>query len=585
MQTSGSDKAIPSPALPGSTQPPGVELKANLLDRFEEVAGGAASSSVTFWDGDGVVEKSSWPELFDRARHRAALLQARGIGPGSRVAVLGMTSRGLVETIVASLMCNAAVTLLPLPMRLGSVEAFVDATRRRVKASRAGLLVVDELIGSQYEPGPSDPPMVHVAELAPGTSGSRARYERPEIHAEDLAVLQFTSGSTADPRAVRLHHGAICANLTSISDAARLHADSDHIVSWLPLYHDMGLIGALLVPATLGASLTLLSPQSFLGRPASWMELVSAQGGTVTAAPNFAYALATRAMRRGANLNLEQLRLALCGAEPIDAENMRGFVEAGSQYGLPATSPFCCYGLAEASLAVTFPLDFEGLRSEVVNRTLLEHERLAEPAEQGPHSKEIVALGVPLRGMALRVVDENGDDLPERQAGEVLVSGSSLMQGYDGRPEETAEVLKNGWLSTGDVGYIAAGELYLCGRSKDVIIVGGRNIWPQDVEAVAQSVPGVRAGNAVAFSVERKTSHEAIVVVAETRLEPDDAAGAAVEVSRAIRDVVGLAPRQVVLVEPGQLPKTSSGKLQRSLTRRQYMEGNLTLVSSHGHSL
>ncbi|MCC7076732.1 MAG: AMP-binding protein [Acidimicrobiia bacterium] len=557
-------------------------MSSNLLDRFDAVSGAAASAPVTFWDADGTCEKSSWPEVLDHARGRAARLQSRDIGPGSRVAVLGLTSRPLVETILGSVMCGAAVTVLPLPMRLGSQAAFVEATRGRIAAARADVLVVDDFLGSQYEPAPSDPPVVSLSDLEAGLG--TPRFERVRAAPSDLAVLQFTSGSTADPRAVRLHHGAICANATSIVDAAQITPGDDHVVSWLPLYHDMGLIGTVFVPATTGTPLTLLSPQSFLSRPASWMELTSAQGGTLTAAPNFAYALAARGLRRATGLDLGRLRVSLCGAEPIDADTIRTYVEAGRPFGLPASTPFCCYGLAEATLAVTFPHTFDGMHSDTVNRTALEHERHAEPCASGPHGKEMVALGGPLRGTAVRIVDVHGTDLPERQAGEVLVASSSLMQGYDGHPTATARTLRDGWLWTGDIGYVAGGDLYLCGRSKDMIIVGGRNIWPQDVEAAAQSVPGVRAGNAVAFGIERRPSKEAIVLVAETRLETKDARGAAAEVARAIRESVGLAPRDVVLVAPGCLPKTSSGKLQRSLTRQRYEEGAFAGAATTGDS-
>jgi len=530
--------------------------------------------AVRFLDSDSVISETTWGVIWERSLRRAAALQERGVRPGDRVGVLGFTSQELVETVIGIVCAGAAVTMLPLPMRLASVEAFLEATRARLAAADPALLVLDPFFVEQYEPGPADPATVATADLDAPVPAAVA-----QVEAEDLCVLQFTSGSTADPRAVRLHHGALAANLHAIRAGVDLGA-GDVIVSWLPLYHDMGLIGGVFAAAVCGTEAVYSTPQAFMGRPAMWMEAVSRYGATVVVAPNFAYALATRALRRAEDLDLSTVRAALCGAEPVDAANMAKFYAEGERFGLDPDAALAVYGLAESTLAVTFPTVGTGLSVDTVNRVVLEKERRAVRCDDTDNAKKVVGLGRPLAGVAIRVVTDDGDACAEREVGEVLVAGQSLMQGYDRHPRETERVLRHGWLHTGDLGYVADGELYLCGRKKDVIIVGGRNIFPEDIEHAAHLVEGVRAGNAIAFGVEGDRGKEAIVLVAETKVGPDAAADIAHAIVESVRRQVGLPPRQVVLLAPGELPKTSSGKLQRSLCRARYLKGELQPVAS-----
>lgn len=567
-------------------------MTTKLIETFTSVTA-SSPAPVAFLDADSVLEECSWAELIDGALARAAALQARGIGRGDRIGLLGFTSREFAETIFATILAGAVVVVMPLPMRLTSQEAFLAGTRLRLSTAQAKLLVLDGFFASLYSAAPGDPDSVTMQEL---TDGDAAAFDPPPLEAEDLAILQFTSGSTADPRAVRLSHRAVYNNLFATGSGATFGPrfggrDTDHMVSWLPLYHDMGLISGVLLPAIAGIAASLATPQTFLGRPQMWMEMMHARRGSFTAAPNFAYALAAKAFRRSKDLDLSCVRLALCGAEPIAADALRRWTDAGAAFGLRDDVVFCCYGMAETVVGVTFAVPGSGLRVDRVDRAALESGGRAIPVADDESDvadtevdtvKEVVCLGPPLRGTALRIVDTDGNDLPERGIGEVLVATTSMMQGYDGRPDATAEVLADGWLRTGDLGYLVGGELYLCGRRKELIIVGGRNIWPQDVEAAAHGADGVRPGNAIAFGITRDDGSEAIVLVAETRLQGDEATTTARAAAEVVKDVVGLAPRHVVLIAPGCLPKTSSGKLQRGLCRSMYGAGEFETVAEHG---
>jgi fatty-acyl-CoA synthase len=542
-----------------------------LRDRIEGAV--ARGGTVTFV-GSEEADTVTWAQLHDEARAMAAELQARGVGPGQHVALIGPTSRPLVTAIQATWLAGAAAVMLPLPMRLASIEEFVAQTRTRIVNADAALVVLDPDLAPFLEPRPGDPPIV----LLPELGGGRAqRYEQVAIDSTSLAILQFTSGSTADPKGVMLPHATIGANLDAIVEAAALDPESDVAVSWLPLYHDMGLIGLLTVPMTTGTDLVLASPQEFLGAPGRWMEWMSAYGGTCTAGPNFSYALAARALRRANGLDLSRWRLALNGAEPIDPAAVEDFVAAGAPHGLRPGAVFCAFGMAEATLGVTFPEPLSGMRTDAVNRRVLESDRYAAPtAAEAEGTRRLAVLGRPLPGLQIRIVDpESGDAMRSREVGELEVRGSSVTPGYYRRPDATAAALHDGWLRTGDLGYLLDGELIVCGRIKDVIIVGGRNVFPEDVERAASAVDGVRAGNVIAFGVEGRRGREAVVVVAESRADDVDSVRDAVAAQ--VRDAVGVST-EVVLVNPGTLPKTSSGKLQRSLCRSRYLGADLQLA-------
>ena len=538
-----------------------------LASRIERAS---ARGAITFVTGAGE-ERVEWARLHDEARRMAAGLQARGVSPGSHVAILGATTRPLVTAIQATWLCGATVVVLPLPMRLGSIEEFVLQTRVRVTNADVELVLVDPDFAPFLEPVPGDPPMVLFDEV----TGTDSRYERPQDDTDALAILQFTSGSTSDPKGVMLPHRTVLANVDAIASAANLDVEDDVLVSWLPLYHDMGLIGLLTMPMATGVDLVLAAPQDFLAAPARWMEWIAHYGGTATAGPNFSYALAARALRRSAPLDLSRWRLGLNGAEPVDPDAVEAFVAAGAPHALDPGSVFPAFGMAEATLAVTFPEPGTGLRTDSVDLAVLERERYAAPAD-GEGSRRLARLGRAVPGLEIRVVDAVGTVLGDREVGELQVRGTSITPGYYKRPDVTAASFDGEWLRTGDLAYGLEGELVVCGRIKDVIIVGGRNVFPEDVERSVANVEGVRPGNVIAFGVDGRNGRESLVVVAESRGE--DLELTRKMVGERVIDAVGIPAREVVLVEPGTLPKTSSGKLQRSLCRDRYLSSELVPI-------
>ncbi len=544
----------------------------SLITRIQQAA--ATDASITFASGDTTLTVP-WADLHGDALAAAAQLQARGVRPGDHVAVLSPTTRPLVTTIQATWLTGATIVLLPLPMRLSSIEEFVAQTRARVRKADIDLLVLDPDLAPYVEPMPGDPPTVGLTELTDGSVGVDG-WRAPPVDLERLAILQFTSGSTSEPKGVMLPERVLLANLDACVEGGRLQGD-DVFCSWLPLYHDMGLVGMLTIPMTIGKGLVLGAPQDFLGAPGRWMRWLSDFRGTVTAGPNFSWVLATRALRRmdDGELDLSPLRIALNGAEPVDPATVRAFVAEAARFAMREGAVFPAFGMAELAIGGTFPEPGRGLRTDPVDRRVLEAERYAAPAEPGAEgTREFALLGRPLPGLEMRVVDPaTGRLLTDREVGELEIRGTSVTPGYYENPGATAAVFRDGWLRTGDLAYLLDGELVLCGRIKDVIIIGGRNIFPEDVERAVADVEGVRPGNVIAFGVEGDRGKEHMVVVAEAKDADPDAVRRLVH-HRAM-EVAGAPPHDVVLVIPGTLPKTSSGKLQRSLCRTQYLDAGL----------
>ena len=307
------------------------------------------------------------------------------------------------------------------------------------------------------------------------------------------------------------------------------------------------------------------------------MEWISTYGGTATAGPNFSYVLAARALARSEPLDLSRLRIALNGAEPVDPATVAAFVEAGGRHGLRPGAVFPAFGMAELAIAGTFPEPLSGLRTDVVDRRVLESEQYAAPVAEGTEgSRGLAILGRPVEGLEIRVVDPlTGTERRDREVGELEIRGTSVTPGYYRRPDVNLDLFHDGWLRTGDLAYLLDGEMVMCGRIKDMIIVGGRNVYPEDVERALAGVEGVRAGNIIAFGVDAGRGKEGLVVVAESK--SDDHDGVRRSMAQRVREAVGLPTKEIVLVAPGSLPKTSSGKLQRSLCKLRYLGSELAV--------
>lgn len=533
-------------------------------------------------EGDGFVP---WAEIHADALVVAASLQARGLVPGDHVAILGPTSRSLITIIRGCWLAGCASMVLPLPMRMGSLDAFVESTRARIRHGDAKLILIDDLFAAFYAAAEGDPPIEGMASVMPGGSDAvdAGTWVRPADDPERLVILQYTSGSTSEPKGVMIPDRVLRANIDASCAAAELGPD-EVMVSWLPLYHDMGLVGFLSIPMTTGVQLVQAAPQDFMAKPGHWMQWISDHGGTATAGPNFSWVLATRALQRMEGLDLSTLTLALSGAEPVDPNAVEAFVEAASRFGFTSGGVFPAFGMAEVAIGGAFPKRHRGMVCDSVDRIVLERDRIATPlalddADEDIMVRRLPLLGTPVPGLEMRVVDpETGANLPERHVGELLIRGTSVTPGYYKRPDATAALFRDGWLCTGDLAYQVGGELVLCGRIKDVIIVGGRNVFPEDIERAVGVLPGVRTGNVIAFGVEGYKGKETVVVVAEVRADDLD------EVRHAVHhrtlDVCGLPPRDVMLVKPGTLPKTSSGKLQRAKCRESYLAETLELADT-----
>jgi len=530
----------------------------------------------------------TWRQIHDEARSVAAALQAKGLVPGDHVAVLGPTSRELMTIVRGCWMAGIASMVLPLPMRMGSLDEFVNSTRARIRHGDAKLVLIDDQLAAFYEAAAGDPPIEPMGSVLPGAPNvpSGDRLELPVDDPNRLVILQYTSGSTSEPKGVMIPDRVLMANIDACCEAAVL-TEHEVMTSWLPLYHDMGLVGFLAIPMCQGVELVQAAPQDFMAHPGAWMQWISDWGGTATAGPNFSWVLATRALRlaakKGQQLDLSSLSLALSGAEPVDPKAVEAFVAAAEPFGFEAGAVFPAFGMAETAIGASFPKRGEGLRCDTVDREVLERTRVAKPVEitdpddLAVRARRLPMLGTAVPGMELKVVDpDTHEELPERHVGELLLRGTSVTPGYYKRDDATRALFHEDWLCTGDLAYVLDGQLILCGRIKDVIIVGGRNVFPEDIERAVGGLDGVRAGNVIAFGMEGYKGKESVVVAAEVRTDdPDDVREA---IHHRTLEVCGLPPRDVMLVRAGTLPKTSSGKLQRAKCKELYLDERLDLV-------
>ncbi len=521
-----------------------------------------------------------WADVYQRARHTAAGLRRLGVAPGERVALLLPTSPGFMDAFFGTLLAGAVPVPLYPPVRLGRLEEYHRSTARMLEVSGAALVLTDGkvrlLLGESVAAARPRLGCHTVEEVARGDEDGEVPGS-PEA----LALIQFSSGSTVDPKPVALRHAHLMAQLAALE--AELPAPEDRApvgVSWLPLYHDMGLIGCLLSAVYYPGGMVLIPPEVFLARPALWLRALSRHRAFVSPAPNFAYGLCLKRVKDAEleGVDLSGWQHALNGAEPVSVETLRRFSERFSRWGFQPGSLRPVYGMSEASLAVTFPPAGRGPHALGVDTRVLATERRVVDG-----SRDVVSVGRPVPGFEVCVRDELGHTLEERRVGRVFVRGPSVMAGYFGHPEATADALDaEGWLDTGDLGFEADGELFLTGRAKDLVIIRGANHAPQEFEECLEAVEGLRTGCAVAlgFTPEGEND-EALLLLAE------HAPGAEVEgLEERIREAVlagtGVKAHTVRVVEPGTLPRTSSGKLRRSEALRRYLAGELTAPKKVG---
>ncbi len=551
--------------------------------------GNAAASEASF--SYTAIERSS-------ARYGGAL-QALGLRKGDRVALILPTNEDFVLCFFGAI--RAGIIPVPIypPLGIGQLQGYLDNTRHIVAKSGARALVttaqIKRMLGTVQAASPALEQVVAVEAIRESLEPLAPVTVTPD----DVAFLQFTSGSTSRPKGVALTHKNLMANVACIMQHGLRVTPEDVGISWLPLYHDMGLIGFVLAPLVHEVPIVFLPPLLFLKRPVSWFQAFTRHKGTIAYAPNFAFALACKRVREREleGIDLSTWRVAGCGAEPIRAETLEAFADMFAKVGFRKEALLPSYGMAESSLAVTFSDLGQGIRTASFDADALWADGVArDAAVDAPGAVRLVSCGraFPEHEVAIFAQDDAASDAPlgDARVGEVRLRGPSVMRAYWEDEERTRETFAGDWLRTGDLGFLMGGELYVCGRSKEVIILNGRNYYPQDIEWEASRVPGVRKGNVIAFAGGNprggQTERERAIVVFEMQ-EPPGATPAerahrvdelVRDVRKAVLDGMSLTLDDVVAVDPGVLPKTSSGKLQRAKTRDLYERGELSLQKS-----
>jgi len=515
-------------------------------------------------------------EILARAKAAAGVLQARGLEPGDRVAVALPTCVGFLSTFLGIQLAGGIPAALYPPFRLGRLEEYHARTLGMLTRIGARFLVTDsriaKLLGRIARDADCLAAVFDVREL-----DGPAVWQPAAPEPDSPAFLQFSSGTTREPRAVIMTHQNLLANLEMMNAVFRSFLPPEYpreAVCWLPLYHDMGLVGCMFNGLYHPATIDYIAPEAFIARPALWLQTLSRFRGAVSPAPQFAYSLCASRIRdeEMAGVDLSGWVIALNGAEPIDPEAMRLFSDRFSRWGLRASAMTPVYGLAEAGLAVTF----SDTRKPPLVREF-DREALSEGSEARPGvGRELPSVGRPFPGLDVRIADEGDRPLPEGRVGRILIRGGSITPGYFGDPEATAETIRDGWLDTGDLGFISGGELFIAGRLKDLIIIRGRNVAPQEIEEALWGLPGIRPGCVVAVGAQVDQKGEELIVLAEQDpRHPRPEAELAEAVRERILERAALCPWHVQILGPGTLPRTSSGKMRRQEALRLFLAGEL----------
>ncbi len=583
--------------------PSGSKVHPTLAAAIEDAAKADPTLGFRFVSDDGVpgfgatttAETSFSYTALERASARyGGALQALGLRKGDRVALICPTNEDFVLCFFGAV--RAGIIPVPIypPLGIGQLQGYLDNTRHIVAKSGARALVttaqIKRMLGTVQAAAPSLEQVVAVEAIRESLETLRPT----NISPDDVAFLQYTSGSTSRPKGVALTHANLMANVKCIMEDGLKVGPADVGISWLPLYHDMGLIGFVLSPVVQRIPIVFLPPLLFLKRPVSWFQAVTRHKGTIAFAPNFAYALCVKRIRDREleNIDLSSWRVAGCGAEPIRPETLEAFADKFSRVGFRKSALLPSYGMAESSLAISFTELEEGMKTLAVDGNVLWGENTVKiVGEDDANAVRLVSCGkqFPEHEIAIFAPDDTAGStaLGEDRVGELRIKGPSVMKGYWEDVERTKETFAGGWLKTGDLGFLHDGHVFICGRSKEVIIVNGRNYYPQDIEWEASRAEGVRKGNVIAFgardNVER--DRERVVVAFECQdvpktAEARDLATEKAPIVQAVRKLVqegmGITLDDVVPLAPGVLPKTSSGKLQRAMTRTLYETGELS---------
>jgi fatty-acyl-CoA synthase len=510
--------------------------------------------------------RHTWLEVYQRARQVAGGLAAAGVGHGDVVGVLAGEPVEIAPTAQGLWMRGASLTMLHQPTPRTDLQLWANDTTTVIDMIEAKVVIVSD-------PFMAAAPVLTERGIEVLTVEQLLAFDPIDPIAtgeDDLALMQLTSGSTGSPKAVHITHRNIYSNAEAMFISAKMDpSGNDVMLSWLPCFHDMGMVGFLTVPMYFAVELVKVTPMDFLRDTLLWGKLIDKYGGTMTAAPNFAYALFAKRLRNQATpgqFDLSTLRFALSGAEPVDPADVEDLIEAGKPFGLRPEAIMPAYGMAETTLAVSFSELGDGLVVDEVDADLLAALRRAVPATKG-NTKRLASLGPLLQGLEARIVDEDGNVLPTRGVGVIELRGEPVTPGYTTMGGFIPAQDEHGWYDTGDLGYLMDnGHIVVCGRVKDVIIMAGRNIYPTDIERAAGRVEGVRPGCAVAVRLDAGHSRETFAVAVESNAFEDPIAVRRIEhqVAHEVVSEVDVRPRNVVVLGPGTIPKTPSGKLRRA---------------------
>jgi 1-acyl-sn-glycerol-3-phosphate acyltransferase len=530
--------------------------------------------------GNGLEEQSiTHAALLQAASAAASALQAHGLQPGDTVAIMLPTGADYFSTFFGAMLAGGIPVPLYPPLRASQLEDYLRRQSAILSNCRARILVTLGEAKAAARLLVARAPDLRRVLTADELREGGARFERPRVNAEDLAFLQYTSGSTGNPKGVMLSHANLLANLRAMGRAVQA-SSADVFVSWLPLYHDMGLIGAWFGSLYYGARLVAMSPLAFLGRPARWLRAIHRHRGTLGAGPNFAYELCVRKIEDGEieGLDLSSWRLAFNGAEPVSADTIAAFTRRFARYGFSPAAMAPVYGLAECCVGLAFPPLARGPLVDSVDRDALARDGRALPLPpEDARALRVVACGQALPGHDMRIVDEAGREVGERTEGRLQFKGPSATRGYYRNPEATRELLRGEWLDSGDLAYTVNDEIYITGRAKDVVIRAGRKLHPQEIEDAIGGIAGVRRGCVAVFgSQDPRHGTERLVVVAESNeQEPAALDTLRARIEEAVLSLIGEPPDEVVLAPPHSVPKTSSGKLRRQASRQLYERGEI----------
>jgi fatty-acyl-CoA synthase len=535
--------------------------------------GARADAGYCFVTGEGD-RRRSYADLQETALRAAGSLRAAGLRRRDLVGLVLPDPEQFLTTLFGASIAGLIPASIYPPSATSDLPRYFELTASILRAAGARAVVTSRALLPSFEAARHlcpDLSLILCADTfdAPPLEPDR----RPSL--DDIAFVQFTSGSTSSPKGVALTHANVSANIAAFLGPSAVAASAEDIgVSWLPLNHDMGLVGMALGALYTGRTCVMLPPETFVRRPVEWLRAITRHRATVSFAPNFAYDLCVRRVKDLAGLDLSTWRVAGCGAEPVHPPTLAAFAEKFAAVGFRDSSLLPCYGLAEHVLAATFPPRGRRPRIEIVSADGLAAKRMAVPHDGEGPSVALVSCGSALPGHRLQIVGEDGRAVGEREVGEIVLAGPSVMLGYYKQDALTAQTIRDGWLYTGDLGYLSGGELFVCGRAKDIIIVNGRKFHPQDLEWAVDALAGVRRGRVVAFGAIASGRADRVVIVAEpSGTVPAEQLTDAIR--REISALFGLYVDEVAIVRSGTVGRTTSGKVQRAATKARYEEGAL----------